>query len=150
MTEDPPPLPLLLARASRAVDHRMAAIVADIGVSTDQWRVLLVLSRSDGITMSDLADAAVLSAAGATRAVDALVSRAMVYRRADPTDRRRIVVFLSAHGVVTVEPGIHAMEQMERDIAATIGSRRHLALGDGLLHLIDHEILMGVVGETSV
>ena len=56
--------------------------------------------------MSDLARLSVLSPAGATRAIDTLADRALVYRRADPTDKRRVVVFLSAHGAATVAPAL--------------------------------------------
>lgn len=145
---DTPPLGILLARAARAVDERMAPVLGEIGVSADQWRVLAVLTTTTGITMSDLARRSVLSPAGATRAVDGLTDRALVYRRADPTDKRRVVVFLSAHGAATVAPALQAAARVDAAIAEEIGSGRFLALGDGLIHLVDGAD-RAFVGETS-
>ncbi len=135
-TDDTPSLGILLARATRAVDERMAPVLDALGVTADQWRVLVVLgTTTTGISMSDLARQAVLSAAGATRAVDGLADRALVYRRADPTDKRRVVVFLSAYGAATMAPALEAAARVDAAIAAEIGSARFLALGDGLIHL---------------
>lgn len=135
-SDDTPTLGILLARAARVVDERMAPVLAGPGVTADQWRVLVVLGTTTGVTMSELARRSVLSAAGATRAVDALADRALVYRRADPTDRRRVVVFLSAHGAATMAPALEAAARVDAAIATEIGSARFLALGDGLIHLI--------------
>ncbi|GAA2053211.1 MarR family winged helix-turn-helix transcriptional regulator [Williamsia deligens] len=137
MDDGSTPLILLLARAVRAVETRVAEVLADAALSLDQWRVLVVLESADGMTMSDLARASVLSPAGATRAIDALVDRAMVYRRVDPTDRRRVVVFLSAHGVAVIAPILRDVASAEREMATMVGARRYLALGDGLTHLVD-------------
>lgn len=145
---DTPPLGMLLARASRAVDELMAPVLDDLGVTADQWRVLATLSTTSGITMSDLARLSVLSPAGATRAIDTLADRALVYRRADPTDRRRVVVFLSAHGAATVAPALEEVSRVDATIAAEIGSARFLALGDGLIHLA-HGTSGALVDETS-
>lgn len=134
-SDDTPSLGILLARAMRVVDDRMAPVLAALGVTADQWRILVVVSTSTGMTMSELARRSVLSAAGATRAVDSLADRALVYRRADPTDKRRVVVFLSAHGAATVMPALEAAARVDAAIAAEIGSARFLALGDGLIHL---------------
>lgn len=146
--DDTPPLGILLVRAARAVGERMAPVLADLGVTADQWRVLAVLSTTTGVTMSDLARLSVLSPAGATRAVDSLADRALVYRRADPTDKRRVVVFLSAHGAATVAPALQAAARVDAAIAAEIGSGRFLALGDGLIHLVDGDE-RAFAGETS-
>ncbi|WP_299575315.1 MarR family transcriptional regulator [uncultured Williamsia sp.] len=147
-SDDTPSVGVLLARATRAVEERMAPVLDTLGVTADQWRVLVVLGTSAGITMSDLARLSVLSAAGATRAVDSLTERALVYRRADPTDRRRVVVFLSAHGASRMAPALEAAARIDAAIAAEIGSARFLALGDGLIHLVSAAD-GALAGETS-
>lgn len=45
--------------------------------------------------MSDVADRVGVPAATATRMVDGLVARTLVYRRTDPLDRRKVLVHLN-------------------------------------------------------
>lgn len=132
---DGSPLLLQLLRAVQVIEERLAPMLTALEVTPEQWRVLTVLADGDGRTMSDLARQAVLPPATATRIVDRLVSRAMVYRRIDPVDRRRIVVFLSPHGSDQIAPARQRQIDLERDLAAEIGSRRFLSLSDGLTHL---------------
>jgi DNA-binding MarR family transcriptional regulator len=83
----------------RSLDRALSAAFrdsADLAVTThDQWRVLLTLRDGDGHTMSDVAEQVGVPAATATRLVDGLVARTLVYRRSDPLDRRKVLVYLN-------------------------------------------------------
>jgi DNA-binding MarR family transcriptional regulator len=60
----------------------------DLGVTGQQWRALMCLYRSDGLTQTELADALEVERISAGRMVDRLVENGLVERRADPLDRR--------------------------------------------------------------
>ena len=91
---------------------------------------------SDGVNAYKLPPLlAVLPPATTTRAIDKLISLALVYRRVDPADRRRVMVFLSPHGSGALAAVDDRQRQIERDLATSVGSRRYLALGDSLAHL---------------
>ncbi|MCH5645466.1 MULTISPECIES: MarR family winged helix-turn-helix transcriptional regulator [unclassified Gordonia (in: high G+C Gram-positive bacteria)] len=129
------PLALSLLRGAQLIEERLAPALAELGVSTEQWRVLAVLAGGEGRTMTDLSRLTVQAPATATRTVDKLISLAMVYRRVDPLDRRRVMVFLSPHGAQAITSVRERERDIETDIARSLGSRRFLALTDGLTHL---------------
>ena len=48
--------------------------------------------------MSEIAEFMLMPPPSTTKLIDRLVSANLVYRRVDPTDRRRVLVFLAARG----------------------------------------------------
>jgi DNA-binding MarR family transcriptional regulator len=83
----------------RAFDERARAI----GVTRPQWRVLLALSRREGINQGGLADILEVEPITLCRMVDRLQDAGLVERRADPADRRAWLLFLTekAHPILT-------------------------------------------------
>ncbi|CCK24527.1 hypothetical protein BN159_0148 [Streptomyces davaonensis JCM 4913] len=98
LSEPPHDLPRLLSSAERLMTRRLAAALEDEHCSVEEWRVLALLSDSRGHTMSDIASYALMPAPSLTKLVDRMVSAALVYRRKDPGDGRRVLVYLSARG----------------------------------------------------
>jgi DNA-binding MarR family transcriptional regulator len=92
----------LLTEAERALNRGLAGALASVGMSVEQWRILRALSDGRGHSMGDLADAALMPHPTLTKAVDRLVDDALVYRRQDPIDRRRVAVYLSDRGEALV------------------------------------------------
>ncbi|MGF0115828.1 MarR family transcriptional regulator [Promicromonospora sp. Marseille-Q5078] len=84
--------------AGRRSARRAAEVVAHAGCTVDEWLVLDALGRRPGATMSELRAATVTDKATLGRRVDALVTRALVYREVDAFDRRVIRVHLSSRG----------------------------------------------------
>ncbi|MEU6355754.1 MarR family transcriptional regulator [Streptomyces sp. NPDC047072] len=99
MTSEPPrDLPRLLSAAERSMTRRLAAALEPENCSVEEWRVLSLLSDDRGHTMSDVAEYALMPAPSLTKLVDRMVSAALVYRRKDPGDGRRVLVYLSTRG----------------------------------------------------
>lgn len=90
--------PLLLEGVVRRLDAATIAIVRDEGLTLEQWRVLDCLVRRGEMPMTELAGAVLTPAPTVTRIVDRLVSRALVYRSAGMSDRRRVLVHASRRG----------------------------------------------------
>lgn len=88
----------VLSEAERAVNRSLAGALTAEGVSVEQWRILRALSDGRGHTMGDLAEAALMPHPTLTKAVDRLVESALVYRRQDEADRRRVAVYLADRG----------------------------------------------------
>ena len=87
--------------------------------------------------MSAIADEAVLPAATLTRHMDHLVERAMVVRRIDPGDKRRVVAALSPMGEALAFR-LRADERVVEDaIAQGLGAARFATLSHEL-SLIPH------------
>lgn len=93
-----PPLDTLLARATHRVTRQVETTLAGTGISVEQWRVLDLVADGDGHSMSEIAEHAVVPAPTLTKIVDRLVDNALVHRRVDDQDRRRVLVFTTDHG----------------------------------------------------
>lgn len=62
------------------------------GISVPQFRVLTFLSRTDGASLSAVADRVGLSLPAMSRLIDGLVSRELVQREESSEDRRRVTL----------------------------------------------------------
>jgi DNA-binding MarR family transcriptional regulator len=91
-------LPDLLSRAERQVTGRLAALLAAEGSTLDEWRVLSLLARAGGLSMTAISEATMLLPPTLTKRVDRMVADGLVHRRVDDEDRRRVLVLLAPRG----------------------------------------------------
>jgi len=75
---------------------------AEVG-TVEGWRVLGALRGGDGFTMTEMSTAMAVPPPTLTRIVDKLVDGGFVVRRVDATDRRRVLIYLSARGRAKVK-----------------------------------------------
>lgn len=87
-----------LTRAERRVYDRFAGVLATHGSTVDEWRVLSLLARRGGQSMSAIAAATSLAPPTLTKRIDVMVADGLVHRRVDDTDRRRVLVLLAPRG----------------------------------------------------
>ena len=85
----------LLADVSRLLRRDFDERARSIGVTRQQWRVLTVLARNQGINQGSLADRLEVEPITLSRMVDRLQDAGLVERRADPLDRRAWLLYLS-------------------------------------------------------
>jgi DNA-binding MarR family transcriptional regulator len=88
----------MLSRAERRVNDRISSVLAAQGSTLDEWRVLSLLARRGGQSMSAIAAATLLAPPTLTKRIDVMVADGMVHRRVDDTDRRRVLVLLAPRG----------------------------------------------------
>lgn len=108
-------------------------------ISPEEWLILEALQEKDGLTgltMSEFRKNSIGGASSLTRAVDRLVSRALVFREIGQQDRRQILVHISALGRSVHADMNHDIQKLERDI-----KEQFLAKG------IDPQKLTHVLGE---
>ena len=99
---------------TRIVDGRrcvkvMAQRLRSFELTVDDWLILDVIAKHGGITMSRIAEETVLPAATLSRLVDRLTDEALLYRKANPFDRRQIQVYVS-------QRGMHLLEKVADDL----------------------------------
>lgn len=70
--------------------------------------------------MADLINALVMPSTSATRTVDALVDVGAVFRVHDPTDRRRVVLHVSADGLGLIDAAAEVLDLV--DVPATLAA----------------------------
>lgn len=131
-----------------AVDHglqrRSKRMAATLGITGPQRLVIRLLGRAPGLSAGQLARVLHLHPSTLTGILDRLEARGLVARRADPTDRRRSILGLTAAGrrldvaaAGTIESIVRAVvaERPARDVRgarevlSTLASR--LARGGG-------------------
>jgi MarR family transcriptional regulator, organic hydroperoxide resistance regulator len=117
-------LPYLLARANRHVYGRLNAILKEHGIPVEQWRILSVLVGGQGLSMGELAHAVLMNPPALTKAIDRMIVRALVYRRHDANDNRRVLVHISDFGRELVADCHSEVERYEQDLTAPLGPRR--------------------------
>ena len=92
-------LALALSDAERRITRRLAHVLAGHGCTVDRWRALALLAGDQSHDMSELADVTHLPPASVTRLVDGMVADNLVHRKADPGDRRRVLVHITRRGL---------------------------------------------------
>ena len=92
-------LALLLSDAERRITRRLAQVLAHHDCTVERWRVLALLAGGDRHGMSELAEFTQLPPASLTRLIDGMVADNLVHRKADPRDRRRVLVHSTRRGL---------------------------------------------------
>jgi DNA-binding MarR family transcriptional regulator len=87
-----------LAAVARQLRDKSAETVAPWGITPAHLRALRTLNRHGTMRLSELSDRLQVAPRTATEVVDALESRDLVRRRADPGDRRATLVEVTEHG----------------------------------------------------
>jgi DNA-binding MarR family transcriptional regulator len=96
-TREATPLLQLLNQVHHQIEERASAAVGGTA-RLEEWAVLSALSDGDGHSMGDIAGITHTPSPSMTKLVNRLVAADLMYRRIDPVDRRRVLVFLSARG----------------------------------------------------
>jgi len=82
----------LVMRLARTQRRRWREALAPWELSPHQARALRVVSASDGVRLSELAEALRIAPRSATEVADGLQERGLVERAPDPGDRRAVVL----------------------------------------------------------
>jgi DNA-binding MarR family transcriptional regulator len=131
-------LVLALSDAERRVTRRLAQVLAHHSCTVERWRALALLAGDESHDMSELAEFTQLPPASVTRLVDALVADNLAHRKADPRDRRRVLVHITGRGLalqrrlserIAAEGDAILGDADERDVADLLDSLAALRAG---------------------
>ncbi len=89
-------LGLLIHDVARLLRRRFEERGRGYGLSAAQWRVLLRVSKEEGLAQARLADLLEIEPISVSRLLDRMEEGGWVERRADPSDRRIRCVFPTA------------------------------------------------------
>ncbi|QKV20302.1 homoprotocatechuate degradation operon regulator HpaR [Oricola thermophila] len=91
-------LPIALLRARERVMGPIRAMLADAGVTEQQWRVLRVLDENGAMDPTEIAERSCLLLPSLTRILQALSEKGYVNRTPHPTDGRRLQITITSAG----------------------------------------------------
>lgn len=117
-----------LSRLVKAAAHELDRTVTEHldGISVPQWHVLAALEGGIGKPMSALASATLVPGPSLTRLIDGMVDGNLVLRKADITDRRRVLVYQTRRGA-SVHQRIRTRLAKFDDLATVLGENAVLA-----------------------
>ena len=87
-----------LTAVARQLRDRSAETLAPWDITPAHLRALRTLARHETMRLSELSDRLQIAPRTATEVVDALQARGLVRRRADPADRRAVLVEVTERG----------------------------------------------------
>lgn len=118
--EDSPPFAGSNGRTMAWLTREFTTGLAQVDLSPTQYRLLILLSQG-GAGSSRLASYLAVSPPSITSAVDVLVTRGLVDRVHDKSDRRRISLGLTEEGAKVLALADVAADAVMADIAASSG-----------------------------
>jgi len=129
-------LPIALLRARERVMGPIRALLMDVGVTEQQWRVLRVLQESGPLDPTRIACQACLLLPSLTRILQKLEDKGLLGRTPDETDGRKQVVQITPDGEALVTANLDASIEVMEQVRAQMGPERYDALLD-LLNDLD-------------
>ncbi len=127
------PLAEALTRASWRLRRTSVKELAPLGLTFAQSRVLRILARrGEPVRIGDLAARFEVAPRSATSMIDSLETAGLVQRRADPTDRRSVLVGLTPEGLALMEH----MGSLRRASAEALFGRLTTAQQEQLLDIL--------------
>ncbi|GGH33370.1 transcriptional regulator, MarR family [Cribrihabitans marinus] len=112
------------------------AMLADVGITEQQWRVLRVLQEEGPQDPTRIAEQACLLLPSLTRILQKLESKHLIERQADPDDRRKQIVRISDQGEQVIRDNLQTSLALLDEIRDRMGAERYEALLD-LLNDLD-------------
>jgi DNA-binding MarR family transcriptional regulator len=112
----------LLARADQRVSSAITSALIAEGSTLERWRVLSLLTDGLGHPMSEIASHVFVPPPTLTKVVDRLVADNLVHRHVDPSDRRRVLVLLTARGRSSQRRLDRVVEKRMADALSDLGT----------------------------
>ncbi len=126
---------LLIGDAERRLTRRLSTLLSEHDCTVERWRALSLLAHGESHRMSELAEFTQLLPASLTRLIDGMVADNLVHRKADPRDRRGILVHLTERGLA-LQARLSALIADER-LLGDADERELAPLLDSLGALVD-------------
>ncbi len=112
------------------------AMLSDVGITEQQWRVLRVLQEGGAMEPTRIADEACLLLPSLTRILQKLEEKDMIARRPDQEDRRKQIVRITDKGNDVIYANLETSIALMEGVRDRMGPDRYDALLD-LLNELD-------------
>lgn len=129
-------LPIALIRAREGVMSPIRDMLAETGITEQQWRVLRVLAEYGRMDTKTLADRSSLLFPSLTRIAATMREKGLVTQTRDDKDRRRQFVEITANGQKIIDERAPQAAQIVAGFKETLGEKNYETLLD-LLSILD-------------
>jgi DNA-binding MarR family transcriptional regulator len=111
-------LPHLLADSARLLRRDFDARVRELGMTSPQARLLLILHHTEGENQGFYAERLEVEPISLTRMIDRMEDSGLVERRPDPADRRAWRLFLTAKSLLVIDQVRTCLAGLEDEMLA--------------------------------
>lgn len=118
-------LPIALIRAREGVMPAIRDMLAETGITEQQWRVLRVLSEYGSQDTSTLADRACLLFPSLTRIAQTMSNKGLISLCRDDIDRRRQIITITEAGQQIIDNNLDEAEQIVQGFKDTLGEENY-------------------------
>ncbi|MCK0139225.1 MarR family transcriptional regulator [Aliiroseovarius sp. F47248L] len=125
-------LPIALMRAREKVMGPVREMLAPIGITEQQWRILRVLAEYGPQDATHLGERTSLLLPSLTRIIQAMVANGLVTRTQDIADRRRQTLEITAAGLQIIDDNLKQAGQIADSYVRHLGREQYEALLDAL------------------
>ena len=108
----------LLVQANRRVNRELSLE----GITLEHWRALKIISDRDGVSMRELSEELMQNFPTLTKIIDKMVQEALVYRRPDEVDRRKVRLYMSDKGSAVLQQQNGRLNEHQTRIEDAYGS----------------------------
>ena len=129
-------LPIALLRARERVMGPIRAMLSDVGITEQQWRVLRVLQEAGPLEPTQIAEQACLLLPSLTRILQKLEEKKYIERRRKKADKRKQSINVTRKGTSLIEANLPAALALSDQVSARLGVVRYEQLLD-LLNELD-------------
>ena len=138
---DNPDLAIILVAANRCLNDRLIAAVRETGArdARPAFGFVIRAVAAEEPTVTRLAELLGVSRQAASKLADEMVQRGYLLRAADPDDRRRTRLRLSAKGRRVRQRAAEESATIEAELRATVGDRAVDGLRRALLAFVQRE-----------
>lgn len=123
-------LPIALIRARERVMGPIREMLADTGITEQQWRVLRVLSEFGPQDATSLSVRTSLLLPSQTRIIQSMVEKGYVSRVSHDTDRRRLIVNITPAGQEIILKNEARASEIAQSFVQALGEERFETLLD--------------------
>jgi len=117
-------LPIALLRARERVMGPIRNMLADVGVTEQQWRVLRVLDECGTLDPTEIADRSCLLLPSLTRIMQTLVGKGLISRAPHPSDRRKQLITITEAGRALIRDNLEESRRLNSWMRDNFGSER--------------------------
>ncbi|RLK03587.1 MarR family transcriptional regulator [Ruegeria conchae] len=114
-------LPIALLRARERVMGPIRSVLADAGITEQQWRVLRVLQEEGPQEPTQISERACLSLPSLTRILKKLEDKKLIKRQAVEKDRRRQIVEITKEGMQIIHANLPEMLRLAAQTRELMG-----------------------------
>lgn len=115
------------------------AMLADVGITEQQWRVLRVLQENGPLEPTRISEQACLLLPSLTRILQKLDEKGLVRRKQDKADKRKQIIQISAKGHRLIAANLDRSVVLMEQVRQQMGPDRYDALLDLLNELNEPE-----------